>query len=382
MNPHVNRARRVHTATHLEPTKAQHQKPKACDKVDGDSVRHRLVSQDRLQRRKIYEPYAALRATGMVVLPIVVVVDVDPDWRIPGASRGAYRGNVRWDGLTKGVPKLLDMMKGLTDSSGRSVRFTWMLRSDGQMAELQGDPAYVATAFRDFWDERRASGDEIGWHPHTWRYSEHDAVWYQERDDVDWIQSSLRDGYDALARKYPIRVAKTGWTWHSNLTMRLFASLGLQVDVSALPGMSYHGSISGTRLPLGQYDWRRAPQEPYHPRPDDYQVPGDGNSLAITEVPNWTFPVPGSRQLYHAIRGRSSRDFANPAKHPRLMRQAFGNPPSTLPFVCYFHPEELLHSSRLFAIQNVVDNLRVLRDECAERGIRTRASVASELVLT
>lgn len=249
------------------------------------------------------------------------------------------------------------------------------------MAEILGDSAHVATAFQDFWDDRIANGDEIGWHPHTWRYSGQDSVWYQELDDVDWIRSCLEDGYNALARYYPIRVAKAGWTWHSNLTMLLFAELGVQVDVSALPGMSYRGSIRGTRLPLGHYDWARAPQEPYHPRPDDYQLPGNGKSLAITEVPNSTFPVGGSRQFYHAIRGRSSRDFANPAKHPRLMREAFRNPPSTLPFVCYFHPEELLHPGRLFAIQNVVNNLRMLLDECGKRQLRTRASVASELVL-
>ena len=345
-------------------------------------MRDGLVLQDRLQQRKIYEPHAALRATRMVVLPVVVAVDVDPDWRIPGASRGAFHGNVRWDGLTKGVPKLLHMMRGLTDSAGNAIRFTWMLRSDDQLAELLGDPAYVAATFRGFWDERRASGDEIGWHPHTWRYSEHEGVWYQEREDVDWIQLCLKEGYEALARIYPIQVAKTGWTWHSNDTMRLFSEFGLRVDLSALPGMSYRGSIPGTRLPLGQYDWRRAPQEPYHPRPDDYQLPGNGHALGITEVPNWTFPVPRSRWLYHAFRGRSKRDFANPAKHPRLMRDAFGNPPSTLPFVCYFHPEELLRPGRLFAIQNVLDNLRILLDECTRRGIRTQASVASDLVLS
>ena len=126
------------------------------------------------------------------------------------------------------------------------------------------------------------------------------------------------------------------------------------------------------------YDWFDAPQEPYHPSRSFYQRPG-GDSLRLLEVPNWTFPLGWPRRFYHRIRARSERDFANPAKLPYLVRQAFKKPPSTVPFVCSFHPEELLGRTALFAGRNFVDNLSALLSVCERRGVPTRMTVASEI---
>src|SRR3989442_8362712 len=143
--------------------------------------------------------------------------------------------------------------------------------------------------------------------------------------------------------------------------------------------MPDRGPVPGTRHPLGEYDWSRAPQEPYHPRPDDYQVPGDGHALPILEVPNWTYPVGALRQLEHQVRGRSWRDFANPAKTPTLVGKAFRRPPYTVPFVCYFHPEELLSPSWMFGSKHVAQNLASLLVACAAQGLHSPFVVASLL---
>jgi len=315
----------------------------------------------------------------MPTLPVAMVVDVDPDWRSAGQSSRAYSGEMKWDGLGRGVPLLLDSLAGIRDADGSPVRFTWLLRSDEQMASTYGDSAYLADEFADFWRRRREAGDEIGWHPHTWRYSETEHLWYQEHTDEDWVRECLREGWTSLARRFPIRAAKAGWTYHDNQTMRTFAELGVKVDLSALPGMAHHGSVPGTSHPLGDYDWSRAPQEPYHPRSDDYQVPGDGHSLPILEVPNWTYPVGALRRLEHQVRGRSWRDFANPAKSPLLVGRAFRQLPYTVPFVCYFHPEELLSPSWMFGSEHVAQNLVRLLEACETQGLRSRFVVASQL---
>jgi len=316
----------------------------------------------------------------MPILPIVVIVDVDPDWRIFGAAGAPQKGEMRWEGLRRGVPNLLRLVEGLRDSRGGSVRFTWMLRSDAQIEMAYGDPAHVADEFADFWDAREALGDEIGWHPHTWRYSESGQFWFQENRDVDWVTSLLKDGHSALSRRFTIRVAKTGWTYHDNTTMKTFAELGVKIDFSALPGMRYRGVIPGTDHPLGQYDWSRAPQEPYHPRVDDYQMPGNGHALPILEVPNWTFPTGILRRLSHSLRGgRSWREFADPAKNPRLVGQGFRNPPYSVPFVCYFHPEETIGPPWIFNAAHVAQNLRLLLRSCERRGIQSHFVAGSEL---
>src|SRR5437899_825742 len=134
-------------------------------------------------------------------------------------------GEMSWDGLRRGVPFLLEALAGIRDASGGSVRFTWLLRSDEQMASTYGDAAYIADEFADFWRRRRAAGDEIGWHPHTWRYSEAEHLWYQEHSDEDWVRRCLREGFSSLARRFPVQAAKPGWTYHDNKTMRTFAEL-------------------------------------------------------------------------------------------------------------------------------------------------------------
>ncbi len=314
----------------------------------------------------------------MAPLPIAIVVDVDPDWRIPERSGTPSPGGVSWRGLTEGIPRLLRVLEPLKDSEGKSVRFTWLLRSDEQIATLTGNPASLADEFADFWRSRAKAGDEIGWHPHLWRYSEQDRNWFQETSDVDWIRDCLRDGYSALSQRFQIRTAKSGWTFHSNETMRIFSDLGLQSDVSALPGMSYTSRMPGFKPPFGTYDWDRAPQEPYHPRRDDYQTPGDGDSLPILELPNWTFPVGRLRGFLHSPRGRSQRDFCNPAKSPSLSVCGFAHPPFTTPFVCYFHPEELLGPNYLFRAENVARNLMTLLSSCDGNRMQPKFCTTSE----
>jgi len=248
------------------------------------------------------------------------------------------------------------------------------------MAALSGDTAFVATAFESFWRERLAAGDEVGWHPHLWRYSERHRLWYQETRDIDWMASCLRDGHTALARHFRILTAKSGWTFHTNDTMRIFEELGVAADLSALPGMSYAAAIPGSDLPLGCFDWERTPQEPYLPNPADYQRPAVRRGRSIVEIPNWTFPTGRIRNIRRALHGRPPRDFANLAKHPWLVGNGFSRPPWSVPFVCYFHPEELLGFSRVFDASHVLRNFDRLFTECRARGMQARMTVPSEIV--
>jgi hypothetical protein len=312
-------------------------------------------------------------------LPILIVADVDPDWRIPNGSGTPFKGEFQWRGLTEGVPRMLQRVEEVRDTSGRKVRFTWLLRSDDQVASLLGDGAFLANEFAEFWRQRLAEGDEIGWHPHTWRFSERHRVWYQEQRDVDCVRTCFRDGHRALSRHFRIRSAKPGWMYHDATTMGIFDELGIEVDLAAVPGVSFSGMVPGTDLPLRVYDWLDAPQEPYHPSARSYQRPGAGNALRLLEVPNWTFPIGLVRRTHHRLRDRAARDFANPAKLPFLVRNGFGKPPSTVPFVCSFHPEDLLGRSALFGGGYVLENLRLLLRACTNRGITTRMTVGSEL---
>ncbi len=200
-----------------------------------------------------------VRSLGARVLPILVVVDVDPDWRALDGSGVPYTGGVSWRGLRVGIPRLLELTKDLRDEFGQPIRFTWLLRADEQMAALCDDTAFVATEFESLWRERLAAGDEVGWHPHLWRYSEKHRVWYQETRDVDWMASCLRDGHAALARHFRIHAAKSVRGRFRGVTFLLDASIGSGVHRSLIGqirpttrGPRVGGVVLSSRSPTGR----------------------------------------------------------------------------------------------------------------------------------
>src|SRR6266566_5894195 len=216
--------------------------------------------------RRRYRSEATYRRPTRNALPVLIVVDVDPDWRIPSGSGQPFKGEFEWRGLTEGVPRMLELVRGIRDSLGRQLRFTWLLRSDDQVASLLGDGAFLADSFAEFWRQRLAKGDEIGWHPHTWRFSDRHRVWYQEQRDVDWVRACFREGHRALSRHFRIRSAKPGWMYHDATTMRMFDELGVRST------------------------WRRF-REPPFPGRFPGQVCLYGYTIGWTPLKNRTIPV-------------------------------------------------------------------------------------------
>ncbi|GAH11895.1 unnamed protein product, partial [marine sediment metagenome] len=132
-------------------------------------------------------------------LSFVICCDVDPDCPTLGGVRfDVYKDRLMWNGLTKGIPKVLKVFDSVKDIDGNHAKVTWFFRSDEQMKLIYEDYAWPLNEFRWLWKKLESRGDEIGWHPHVWRWSERNKCWFQEVNDEDWISNCLEEGFSSF----------------------------------------------------------------------------------------------------------------------------------------------------------------------------------------
>ena len=220
---------------------------------------------------------------------IVIGCDTDPDRK--GFIENISGEKLSWRGMTEGIPETKQAVSGFTDSRGKPPVFTWLMRADEQIKILYGDFNGVLEENKDFIRELEKSGDEIGWHPHFYRYNEKHKVWYQELKDIDWQCDVLESAYGSFNRSVPGRPVsvRTGWIYHNNSTLSKLDQLGVKVDFSAAPGLKTNPPKNRS-FPYNIYDWFITGNEPYYPSVNDYRrAAKEGeNALSILEAPNFT----------------------------------------------------------------------------------------------
>jgi hypothetical protein len=319
-------------------------------------------------------------------LRLILACDCDPDRVLYGGPGYDSREPALWRGVWEGIPRLIAALDLIEAEAGARINLTWCLRSDLQMAELHGHPAWPSLEYRDLWRRLEERGDEIAWHPHLWRWNGHARCWYQETEDEDWIARCLREGYAALSEAlgHPVTACRMGWEYHSNLTMRIVDSLGILVDITAVPGFRCQGMSDRGSIFHRYNDWRTTPDRPYHPSAADYRRPARPGeaALGLVEIPVWTrvgwhWRVLGAARASagHLARGRVGRALR---PEPTLRMPAFTVTPRVFAgafaaarrgrasglTVTAFHCDELLPApglrGRTFGLEQAAANARFI----------------------
>lgn len=285
---------------------------------------------------------------------VLVTCDVDPDRAEFGGHPYTSR-DLRWDGLAKGIRGLIDA----AERAGiRDFRATWFVRADDQVEQVQGDPAWCFKEHEDLWKDLLASGHEIGWHLHLWRWQE--GRWHHEHDDVEWITRMATRACRAIptwARSHgradaslPLRM---GINHHSIETVSLAERLGIRFDCSPIPGI-----VDPSR------DWRGSPVRPYRPSREDFRKAATSAEPGVLFIPASTYPLPFPAYLAKRLLGRKGR-IAEPylTKSPSLLGAAYRNAERTRTpqFLASCHADELLPLRGRFSLANAVRNLRSLQ---------------------
>ncbi len=344
---------------------------------------------------------------------VLIGCDCDPDTPARGGASYDSRQPLRWRGISDGLAHFGEVRRGLARELPQSlVKVTWCVRADQQIRELHGSYAWAYTAFETTWRQLSDQGDEIGWHPHVWRWSEDASVWYQEAEDESWSSGWLPDAHEALSEAvgHPVRVARTGWEYHSNASMRIFADLGLTLDFSAVPGRRTPGFRVADSDHIHEFeDWSLSPEHPYRPSAADYRRPArpGEEQLDIWEVPKAAFrsrfwrAMSAARSAVRALRtGEPGKVFAGPAWHSQLNTAGLATHPRIFRYVASqkiaeaaregrsllstsFHADELLATgpagTKLTDASHLTTNLRGLLTMAERRGVRVSFVTASEV---
>jgi hypothetical protein len=317
---------------------------------------------------------------------VVIGCDVDPDRE---RLLGTPPGRLMWRGATEGIPAIKQALRGLTDAARSEPVFTWFLRADEQVRQMHGDYGWFARAHGAMVRSLRDGGDELGWHPHFWRFDAARGIWYQEILDVAWQLEMLRWAHRDLAAALsaPPRSVRMGWSYLNNAACAELDRLGIAVELSALPGLRTLG-----RRPLergeNQFDWYPTPREPYRPSQADYRRPAVAGeaSLRLLEVPSFVatsvaWALIGGIQLTRKTKDpahlwRAARRptycinvtarptyFAPLARQlARLLRRGGHGP---VLFATQFHADELVpNRSPLYDLASVRTNLEMLLRVC------------------
>lgn len=161
-----------------------------------------------------------------------------------------------------------------------ALKTTWFLRIDGQIEKLYGSALSVFIGHAAEIEWLRSRGHEIGWHHHA--YVPDGARWKHETDEAAVCDGVKR--YGQIALDAGLKIARMGWGFHTNRTMKAVDDLGFLIDSSAIPRPRYRWSPHAC-------DWSDTPGHPYQPSVRDYRVAGEPH-LEMWEVPMTTVALP------------------------------------------------------------------------------------------
>jgi hypothetical protein len=200
---------------------------------------------------------------------VIFCVDVEPDLR--QVSRDAREP---WAGYEFTQCYLRDLRPRIEALTGAPAHFSWFLRMDPQVAEPYGSPTWVVDAYREHMDEIQREGDEIGVHPHPYRWLENERAWLQDFGDQAWVDHCLRVSLEAFAAAFgrPCLSLRFGDRWLNTQTVNLAERLGVRFDLTVEPGAPPLPTLMDDERTSGSLPgYRRVPRVPFAPSPADFQ---------------------------------------------------------------------------------------------------------------
>ncbi|MGH7340351.1 MAG: hypothetical protein ACREKH_07660, partial [Candidatus Rokuibacteriota bacterium] len=218
--------------------------------------------------------------TAVPRTPLLICVDVEPDGRAidPGVRAD-------WNGFEQTCAFVRDLRAALAEATVAPVHLCWFLRMDPQIAHVYGSADWAMTRYRDLIRELEAAGDEIGLHPHFWRWDQEQARWIVDVGNARWVERCLRQSFAAFEHCFGrgCRSIRLGDAWMNDAAMTLIERLGARFDLTVEPGRApdtlpepFTGSFP---------NYAGAPRRPYRPSRRDFRTPGRWWTRTLWEIP-------------------------------------------------------------------------------------------------
>ena len=217
-----------------------------------------------------------------MTIPVIFCVDVEPDPRL--VNRDFPEPLVGYE-LTQRY--LRDLRPRIEAVTGAPAHYSWFLRIDAQM-EPYGSATWIPDRYGAHMEEIQRAGDEIGVHPHAYRWLEDERSWLHDFANQSWVDHCLTMAVEGFAKAMgrPCVSLRFGDRWMNTATLNLAERLGVQFDLTVEPGtLPDSAPMPGERASGPLPDYRRVPRSPYTPSPWDFRRTGRPNGRTIRVIP-------------------------------------------------------------------------------------------------
>jgi hypothetical protein len=205
----------------------------------------------------------------MKKIPIIFCIDAEPDPRLIERKK-----NEPWAGYEAMHAFIQAMRPKLEAATGSPVHYSWFFRVDPQIAEGYGEGDWALRYYKEWIRTYEAQGDEIGLHPHAYRWDE--KGWIADHGNQPWIEHCLDMAFEGFQKNFerPCRSFRFGDRWMNQDTADYLEKMGVRYDLTLEPGYKAQKSMNpGERATGFLPDTMKMPKFPYRPQKSDYQAP-------------------------------------------------------------------------------------------------------------
>lgn len=181
-------------------------------------------------------------------LPVVLCIDIEPDPRTPPVPCADP-----WLGFELLLAQIEPLRQLIERTTGRPARLNWFLRADPQIEVAYGSLRWGIDRYRGALDRLAEAGDELGVHPHSWRWRPEQGGWLSDQADPEWVANCARCALETFAEAFgrPCRAYRHGDRYWSDALWALIADAGVTVDLTPEPGMPMASRLSASERATG-----------------------------------------------------------------------------------------------------------------------------------
>lgn len=212
-------------------------------------------------------------------LPVVVTVNLEPDDRVTSND-----GTDPWDGVEGTIALVEEWRAGRSD-----MAVGWYWRCDPAIEAGYGDAAWALRRWRGQIEQALERGDEVGTHPHYWRWSDELGTFVSDAADDEWKTHCIRSSVDTMRATVgaPARVIMIGDGYVDAASARAIDELGIEVDLTLEPGGAARERMLDTEHTTGTMPDRSCtPPTPFRPSRHDPLRPG-----RVRLRRHWALPI-------------------------------------------------------------------------------------------
>ena len=216
-------------------------------------------------------------------IPIILCIDVEPDGFFIKRDEP-----LPWLGYEAIYKFFCDFRLCISKATQFPAHYSWYYRIDPQIEETYGSPDWPWAHYPKYIEDLARNGDEIGLHPHAYRWEAKINNWVEDLGNQSWVNHCVEMGFSNYKKQFNRNCDsfRFGAYWINNETLDLVERLGARFDLTPEPGLMmnkrpFHGEFYTASLP--SYD--KVPRLPYQPSKSDFTKPDRNRKEGFWIIP-------------------------------------------------------------------------------------------------